>query len=98
MRPADPGRPFPHDQRWPSPSNPAPLSQPGFTRRSRYVAEPRRDRLRRYRQRAIEAVGYGTPGGPWLDVGVAVHAGVAYVGNVGEAVVDEMTAHMHGAR
>jgi adenylate cyclase len=49
----------------------------------------------RYRQRAVEAgvdllkaVGYGTFGGPWLDVGVAVNAGVAYVGNVGEAVVD----------
>ncbi|OMB95484.1 adenylate/guanylate cyclase domain-containing protein [Mycobacterium colombiense] len=48
-----------------------------------------------YRQRAVEAgvdlleaVGYGTPGGAWLDVGVAVHAGVAYVGNVGGAVVD----------
>lgn len=48
-----------------------------------------------YRQRAVEAgvdlleaVGYGTAGGPWLDVGVAVHAGIAYVGNVGEAVVD----------
>lgn len=49
----------------------------------------------RYRQRAVEAgvdllkaVGCGTPGGPWLDVGVAVNAGVAYVGNVGAAVVD----------
>ncbi|SPM28520.1 adenylate/guanylate cyclase domain-containing protein [Mycobacterium terramassiliense] len=49
----------------------------------------------RYRQRAVaaggdllKAVGYGTPGGPWLDVGVAVNAGVAYVGNVGGAVVD----------
>ncbi|OBK15483.1 adenylate/guanylate cyclase domain-containing protein [Mycobacterium sp. 1245852.3] len=48
-----------------------------------------------YRQRAVEAgvdlleaVGYGTAGGPWLNVGVAVHAGIAYVGNVGEAVVD----------
>jgi class 3 adenylate cyclase len=48
-----------------------------------------------YRARAVEAgldllraVGYGTPGGPWLDLGVAVHAGVAYVGNVGSAVVD----------
>lgn len=48
-----------------------------------------------YRQRAVEAgvdlleaVGYGTPGGPWLDVGIAVNAGVAYVGNVGGAVVD----------
>ena len=49
----------------------------------------------RYRQRAIEAgldllkaVGYGTQSGPWLDVGVAVNAGIAYVGNVGGAVVD----------
>lgn len=49
----------------------------------------------RYRQRAVEAgvdlleaVGYGTADGPWLDVGVAVNAGIAYVGNVGDAVVD----------
>ena len=49
----------------------------------------------RYRQRAVEAgldllktVGYGTSGGPWLNVGVAVNAGIAYVGNVGGAVVD----------
>lgn len=49
----------------------------------------------RYRQRAVaagvdllQAVGYGAPGGAWLEVGIAVNAGVAYVGNVGEAVVD----------
>jgi adenylate cyclase len=48
-----------------------------------------------YRRRAVEAgqdllraVGYGTPGGPWLQIGAAVNAGVAYVGNVGTAVVD----------
>ncbi len=48
-----------------------------------------------YRRRAVEAgmellaaVGYGTEQGPWLDLGVAVNAGVAYVGNVGGAVVD----------
>lgn len=48
-----------------------------------------------YRARAVRAardllaaVGYGTPEGPWLDLGVAVNAGVAYVGNVGGAVVD----------
>ena len=48
-----------------------------------------------YRRRAVQAgvdllkaVGYGTPKGAWLDVGVAVNAGVAYVGNVGGAVVD----------
>jgi adenylate cyclase len=48
-----------------------------------------------YRRRAVEtarallaAVGYGSPTGPWLDVGAAVNAGMAYVGNVGQAVVD----------
>jgi adenylate cyclase len=48
-----------------------------------------------YRRRAVlagmellKAVGYGSDEGPWLEVGVAVNAGVAYVGNVGEAVVD----------
>jgi adenylate cyclase len=48
-----------------------------------------------YRHRAVEAgmelldaVGYGRDGGPWLELGVAVNAGVAYVGNVGNAVVD----------
>jgi adenylate cyclase len=48
-----------------------------------------------YRRRAVgaardllSAVGYGTRQGPWLDLGVAVNAGVAYVGNVGGAVVD----------
>ena len=48
-----------------------------------------------YRRRAVlagmellKAVGYGGDGGPWLELGVAVNAGVAYVGNVGGAVVD----------
>lgn len=48
-----------------------------------------------YRRRAVQAgaellkaVGYGADGGPWLQLGVAVNAGVAYVGNVGGAVVD----------
>jgi adenylate cyclase len=50
---------------------------------------------RDYRRKAVEAavgimrgVGYGSPGGPWLTVGVGVNAGQAYVGNVGAAVVD----------
>ena len=49
----------------------------------------------RYRHRAVQAgidllraVGYGTADGPWLRLGAAVNAGVAYVGNVGAAVVD----------
>lgn len=33
-------------------------------------------------------MGYGTGAGPWLELGAAVNAGVAYVGNVGEAVMD----------
>jgi adenylate cyclase len=48
-----------------------------------------------YRRRAVRAgiellnaVGYGRREGAWLDVGVAVNAGVSYVGNVGGAVVD----------
>jgi adenylate cyclase len=48
-----------------------------------------------YRRRAVragahllEAVGYGSADGPWLDLGIAVNAGVAYVGNVGGSVVD----------
>lgn len=36
----------------------------------------------------LEAVGYGSAEGPWLELGVAVNAGIAYVGNVGDAVVD----------
>jgi adenylate cyclase len=49
----------------------------------------------RYRRRAVEAgaellraTGYGTRAGPWLELGAAVNAGVAYVGNVGSGVVD----------
>lgn len=48
-----------------------------------------------YRRRAVlagmellKAVGYGSDEGPWLELGVAVNAGVAHVGNVGGSVVD----------
>jgi adenylate cyclase len=48
-----------------------------------------------YRRRALAAalellrsVGYGSPSGPWLPLGVGLNAGTAYVGNVGSAVVD----------
>jgi len=36
----------------------------------------------------LRAVGYGDGSTPWLDVGVGVNAGVAYVGNVGGTVMD----------
>jgi adenylate cyclase len=55
-----------------------------------------------YRQRAVEAglallraVGYGSPEGPWLELGAAVHAGIAYVGNIGTAVVDFTAPRRH---
>jgi adenylate cyclase len=48
-----------------------------------------------YRRHALDAardllreVGYGSPGGAWLEVGVGLNAGEAFVGNVGGAVVD----------
>jgi adenylate cyclase len=48
-----------------------------------------------YRRRVVEAamelletVGYGSEKGPWIDVCIAVNASIAYVGNVGGAVVD----------
>jgi adenylate cyclase len=48
-----------------------------------------------YRRRAVDAgvdllraVGYGSAEEPWLELGAAVNAGVAYVGNVGAAVMD----------
>jgi adenylate cyclase len=48
-----------------------------------------------YHRRAVEAalgllkaVGYRRSGEPWLALGAAVNAGVAYVGNVGSRVVD----------
>lgn len=36
----------------------------------------------------LHAVGYGAPDGAWLPLGVGLNAGLAYVGNVGSAVVD----------
>jgi adenylate cyclase len=39
-------------------------------------------------QELLKAVGYGAPEGPWIELGAAVNAGIAYVGNVGTAVVD----------
>jgi adenylate cyclase len=52
-----------------------------------------------YRRRSVRAavellraVGYGTEEGPWLEVGVGVNAGVAYVGNVGREGMTDFTA------
>ena len=45
-------------------------------------------------QRLGRAMGYGTPDGPWLPIGIGVHTGVAYVGTVQgtEGVVTDFTA------
>jgi adenylate cyclase len=50
-------------------------------------------------ERAVEAaralitsVGYGSPAGPWLPLGVAVHTGPAFVGIVGSQDARDFTA------
>ncbi len=40
----------------------------------------------------LVAVGYGSPTGPWLPLGVAVHAGSAFVGIVGKQEARDFTA------
>ena len=40
----------------------------------------------------LAAVGYGTPEGPWLPLGVGIDIGQAYVGNVGAGAVKDFTA------
>lgn len=43
-------------------------------------------------QELLHAVGYGTPDGPWLPVGAAVHTGVAFLGSVGsDGVATDIT-------
>lgn len=40
----------------------------------------------------VRAVGYGSAAGPWVPLGVGVHAGEAFVGNVGTEGVADFTA------
>ncbi len=40
----------------------------------------------------LTAVGYSTPEGPWLSLGVGIDIGQAYVGNVGAGDVKDFTA------
>lgn len=56
-----------------------------------------RHHARKAVQAALElgrAMGYGTPAGPWLPIGIGVHTGVAYVGTVQgiEGTVTDFTA------
>jgi adenylate cyclase len=40
----------------------------------------------------LHGVGFGTPDGPWLEVGIGLDFGTAYVGNVGFGEVKDFTA------
>ena len=40
----------------------------------------------------VRAMGHGSGAGPWLALGVGVHAGAAFVGNVGTEGVADFTA------
>lgn len=43
-------------------------------------------------QELLEAVGYGSPEGPFVDVGVGLDYGEAFVGNIGERSLFDFTA------
>ena len=40
-------------------------------------------------ERMLRQTGHGTPDGPWLDIGIGIHSGIAFVGTV--AVGGEVT-------
>lgn len=40
----------------------------------------------------LAGTGYGTPSGPWLQIGAGVHTGVAWMGAIGEGRHSTMTA------
>ena len=40
----------------------------------------------------LQAVGYGSPSGPFVDVGIGLDVGEAFVGNIGERAVYDFTA------
>jgi adenylate cyclase len=40
----------------------------------------------------MKATGHGEHGGPWVPVGIGVHTGTAFVGSVGSAGVNDVTA------
>lgn len=50
------------------------------------------DELIRDANDLLAAVGYGTSQGPWLQLGVGLDIGRAYVGNVGAGAVKDFTA------
>ena len=43
-------------------------------------------------RRLLRSVGYGTPAGPFVEVGIGLDYGEAFVGNIGERAVHDFTA------
>jgi adenylate cyclase len=56
------------------------------------MSQPWVDSLVRDAQDLLTSVGYGTPEGPWLALGVGIDLGPAFVGNVGAGDVKDFTA------
>jgi adenylate cyclase len=50
------------------------------------------DELVRDARELLTSVGYGTSAGPWVQLGVGLDIGRAYVGNVGHGEVKDFTA------
>ena len=50
------------------------------------------DELVRDANDLLASVGYGTASGPWVELGVGLYIGRAYVGNVGAGEVKDFTA------
>jgi adenylate cyclase len=40
----------------------------------------------------LQATGHGTSDGPWVPVGVGIHTGTAFIGSIGSAGVNDITA------
>jgi adenylate cyclase len=56
------------------------------------LSEPWEDELVRDANDLLAAVGYGTSPGAWLELGVGLDVGRAYVGNVGAGEIKDFTA------
>jgi adenylate cyclase len=56
------------------------------------VGEAHLQRMVEAAEALLRGVGFGTPEGPWLDVGIGLDFGQAFVGNVGHGEVKDFTA------
>lgn len=46
----------------------------------------------RHARELLASVGYGTPGGPFVEVGIGLDYGEAFIGNIGDQAVHDFTA------